>query len=153
MDSYEIAVNQTVVHTVPHDPGGGYRHQAIGGLEHGVTYLISIRARDIHQNYSEAAQLLVTPGSDWTVPTPPDNVRVVLFSDGVVLAWDPSEDNAIVTYWVALNGRRWPALIPVFMLPGLSPDTTYSVKITAVDSSGNTSEPTDFVFTTLRRLG
>lgn len=149
MESYEIAIDQKVIHTVPHDHGGGSGRQVLSGLEEGVTYLMTIRAMDIYQNYSEAAQLLVTPGHDTTIPTSPANVKATLLTDGAVLVWDPSDDNAILIYRVEFEGKNLPVSLPVIMLPMLLPDTTYSVKITAVDPGGNTSEPTDFVFKTL----
>lgn len=103
-----------------------------------------------------AAEAFAAPG-DHKAPTTPRNLRVTgVTAYTVSLAWDPSTDNSgHVRYKIccANVGSQWvegPASSAVYTA-GLEANRPFTLRIWAVDPSGNWSQPSNTVsFTTLR---
>ncbi len=88
--------------------------------------------------------------ADDTPPTPPSNLQITgTTQDSVVMQWDPSSDNVVVSgYRIYLQGQDDPIGFvqkPPYVLRGLSPATSYTLCIRARDFAGNLSDPTPFV--------
>ena len=104
-----------------------------------------------------ATAALAAPSTDRKSPTTPRNLRVTgVTAYTVLLAWDPSTDNSgQVRYKIccANVSSQWvegPASSAVYN-SGLEPNRPFTLRIYAVDPSGNWSQPSNSVsFTTLR---
>jgi len=104
-----------------------------------------------------ATGALAAPSTDRKAPTTPRNLRVTgVTAYTVSLAWDPSTDNSgQVRYKIccANVNSQWvegPAGSAVYN-SGLEPNRPFTLRIYAVDPSGNWSQPSNSVsFTTLR---
>lgn len=117
------------------------------GLTPGTTYSYTVRARDLAGNVSglSSPQSATTPTApDTTAPTTPTGLSASPFSSSKInLSWAASTDNVAVTgYRVYRNGVFVVALgssNTAFQDTGLTPSTSYSYVIDAVDAAGNAS--------------
>jgi uncharacterized protein YjdB len=85
---------------------------------------------------------VTAPPVDGTPPSVPQNLVALAVGPTVVnLNWSPSTDNVGVTgYRVFRNGTQVGApATPTFQDGGVSPNTTYSYTVAAVDAAGNVS--------------
>jgi chitodextrinase len=111
----------------------------------GTTYTYAIRALDAAGNISgQSAQASATtsPALDTTPPTTPTNlVGNAVSPTRIDISWSPSTDNdAVANYRVYRNGVL--AATPTsttYQNTGLSPATTYSYRVDAIDATGNAS--------------
>jgi acid phosphatase type 7 len=96
---------------------------------------------------AHAPQLVIETGtssSDIAAPSVPTNVRATAASSTqVALAWSASTDNVAVTaYEIRRNGSPVATVGGTsFSDAGLSPGTSYSYTVTALDAAGNRSAP------------
>jgi chitodextrinase len=92
---------------------------------------------------------------DRTPPTTPTNLRVTSLSQkSITLAWDPSTDKSgSVTYRINKDGQGFtvPQGQTTYTIDWLSPGTTYSFYVTAVDSALNESAKSNTVTVTTPR--
>ncbi|MBE7173436.1 MAG: T9SS type A sorting domain-containing protein [Williamsia sp.] len=93
-------------------------------------------------------QATLQPGSDVSAPTAPTNLKVVLSGQtSLQVIWDKATDNVGATqYDVYVNGvKKASPAINKAILNGLTPNTTYWIKIKALDQAGNSSSFSDSV--------
>jgi chitodextrinase len=116
------------------------------GLTAGATYNYRVSAFDAVPNHSAwtAAVAVTTPTpADTTPPSTPTGLTAsAITSASFTLSWDPATDNVgVVSSRVYQNGTL---IIPADTtrsptISGLSPSTTYSFTVAAVDAAGNAS--------------
>ncbi len=113
------------------------------------------------RNTSTYSTLTPTPGEenvadvveDTEPPTVPTNIVAEnITSSGAQLSWDAATDNVGVTEYQVFDGTTLLGTTTntTFQLTGLTPETTYTITVVALDAAGNVSEATSTVmFTTL----
>ena len=111
----------------------------------GTTYTYTVRALDAAGNisgHSAQASATTSPAADTTPPTTPTNVVANPVSPSRIdVSWSPSTDNdAVANYRVYRNGVLAATLTSTtYQNTGLSPATTYSYRVEAIDATGNVS--------------
>src|SRR4051812_16181129 len=114
-------------------------------LTAGTTYAYTVQAFDAAGNASaQSAQASATTAAaaDTTPPTIPANlVGNAVSPTQINLSWSASTDNvAVASYRVYRNGAVVATLVTTtYQNTGLSPATTYSYRVDAVDATGNAS--------------
>ncbi len=81
--------------------------------------------------------------TDTEAPTIPQNIQAMnILSDSYNISWTASADNlGVLGYKVFKNDELiGTTAIPKFAIGGLSPETTYTMKVQAFDSEGNKSD-------------
>jgi chitodextrinase len=113
------------------------------GLALGTSYTYSVTAYDEHGNSSpSSAPVVVATLGDSLPPSAPSNLTgSALSSTQITLSWAAATDNVAVTgYEISRNGSLiGTSAAPSFTDSGLSPSTTYSYRVVAVDGSSNES--------------
>lgn len=121
------------------------------GATYAGTHVLYARAFDAAGNYSTMSVTTVSVGNgspaDTTAPTVPTNLTATAISATQVnLSWAASTDNALAGYYVYRNNTR------VATITGTSwsdssvvASTTYSYYVSAYDTSGNVSSPSNTV--------
>lgn len=112
-----------------------------------TTYAYTVRALDAAQNISgpsaaASATTLSTP--DMTPPTAPTLLSAVGVTHSQVnLGWQASTDNDLLANYRVYRGGALIIVLPststTYQDTGLSPSTTYSYNVDAVDAAGNVS--------------
>lgn len=116
----------------------------IANLNPETNYSIKITALDLNNNESIGVTQTIKTGSlvDLIAPNPPTGVTFESASNGGILSWKRNTETDIRGYNIYIDGIKDNA-VPVtsisYSVIGLDPDTTYSIKVTAVDTSGNES--------------
>ena len=111
----------------------------------GTTYVYTVRALDAAGNvsgHSAQASATTSPGADTTPPTTPTILVANAVSPTQInLSWSASTDNDVVAnYRVYRNGVLAATLTSTaYQNTGLSPATTYSYRVDAIDATGNVS--------------
>jgi chitodextrinase len=111
----------------------------------GTTYTYTVRALDAAGNVSgqsAAASATTSAGIDTTPPTTPTGLTANAVSPTQInLSWSPSTDNdAVANYRLYRNGVLAATLTSTtYQNTGLSPATTYSYRVDAIDPTGNVS--------------
>jgi chitodextrinase len=117
--------------------------RSVVGLAPATRYAMTVRAGDAAGNWSEQSEVLsVTTALDTNKPSVPGELTVSSVSPvGFTLSWTPSTDNVGVTgYEVFRAGvSQGVATSPAFTFAGLTPATTYAVRVRARDAAGNWS--------------
>jgi chitodextrinase len=135
--SYRVYRNGTLVATIAEtqwtDPG-------VAG---GTTYTYSVRAIDAAGNLGDAAS--ATVAVDFTPPSAPASLTAV-WAGGpsrVELSWPAaSDDLGVVAYEVSRDGTALGTTpTTAFTDSAVSPATTYSYAVVAIDAGGNRSDP------------
>lgn len=87
---------------------------------------------------------------DTQVPTTPTELTAKSGSSNLSLSWTASRDNYSVKEYEVYNGNTLVAttIFPNYTLSGLTPLTTYSIKVRARDHAGNLSEFASGTFST-----
>ena len=115
------------------------------GLAPLTRYAMTVRAGDAAGNWSEQSEMLsVTTAPDTSKPTVPGGLTVSSLGPvGFTLSWTPATDNVGVTgYEVFRAGvSLGVTTLPAFTFAGLTPATTYAVRVRARDAAGNWSGP------------
>ena len=121
-------------------------------LSPNTTYTYRVQAVDPSRNYSGFSNTLShTTPPDTTPPTVPVLSLTLVAPARAGVTWTPSTDNSgfWVTYRVTVDGVVRPGdMNGGRTLLDLTPQTTYTVVVTARDLSGNTSASAPLVFTT-----
>lgn len=132
----------------------------LSGLKPQTAYKISVSAVDVAGNESEKSSEITVTTQERVVdnepPTIPANVRAEnITSASATIKWNPSIDNITVSGYQIQYADQTGLQSTVdsvntsVTLSGLKPETTYSVKVLAVDSSDNKSAYSETVnFTT-----
>lgn len=162
IDHYEVSLDGNVVATKPATASNRY-WSTTTGLEAGTDYVADVVAVDEAGNRSTPATLTVattgTPPAEGDVesPTSPGNV-VQSRSENtkIVIRWDASSDNVEVQkYEISRDGsvvgtkNAGAASSYWFTDPNLTPATSYTYDVVAIDTSGNRSTPATVVAGTL----
>lgn len=117
----------------------------IEGLDSGTSYEIFVKAFDKAGNYSlnSATISVTTKIPDTEPPTIPENLVLTgSWYNMLEFNWTPSSDNdELAGYLIYLNG----VIAGIsedhnFALPGLAPDSLYTIRVIAKDASGHLSE-------------
>jgi len=122
----------------------------LDGLSADTPYSIYVQAYDTSNNLSEASNtinvLTASVPTDTTPPTVPENVRLIMMTQTTAsLAWDPSTDESGVKNYIVSWSAPGSAAQTVTVnslsttITGLSPNTTYTFSVVAVDNVGNQS--------------
>jgi chitodextrinase len=116
------------------------------GLTPSTTYSYTVVAVDTMGNESapSAACSVTTQGSDTQAPsTPTIQSATPLSATQIVLRWTASSDNkGVAGYYIYRDGTKVGAAAgTAWMNSALTPATTYSYTVVAVDAAGNTSAP------------
>jgi chitodextrinase len=117
------------------------------GLVAPVTYVYTVRAMDAAGNVSglsTAASATTQSALDTTPPSTPTGLAGTAVSASQInLSWTASTDNdAVANYRVYRNGAFLIILATTtYQDTGVSPSTTYSYNVDAVDATGNVSSP------------
>ena len=116
-----------------------------------TSYRFFVQAVSAFGEYSDWGYVTART-KDLTPPTPPTNLHVTetgMYK--IVLAWDAGTDNvAVDRYAVYVNDKKYsrPKTTSV-SVTGLDPETTYTIEIETLDTSGNASERVSIQATTL----
>jgi len=118
------------------------------GLTPATAYSVTVRAKDAAGNVSVASDpvLFTTaappPPPDTTPPTAPGAPTVgTLTATSAALSWAPSTDNiGVAAYQVTGGPSVVTSTTPGVTLTGLSPSTSYTVTVKALDAAGNVSD-------------
>jgi chitodextrinase len=127
------------------------------GLTASTTYTYRVQALDAAGNVSPqstAASATTQATPDTTAPTTPTGVTAVAISGTKIdVSWIASTDNVAVTgYRVYRNGVLLTTLgsVTTVLDTGLTPNTTYTYTVDAIDAAGNaSSKSTSAAATTL----
>ncbi|WP_028594939.1 lytic polysaccharide monooxygenase [Paenibacillus assamensis] len=120
------------------------------GLTANTTYNITIKAIDAAGNVSGASntatfKTLAASGPDTQAPTAPSSLHVMgaIGSTTIPLMWDASTDNIGVTGYQIFRGTTLITTVPgtaiEYLVTGLTPNTSYSFTVKAIDAAGNVS--------------
>ncbi|HZT53485.1 MAG TPA: fibronectin type III domain-containing protein, partial [Gaiellaceae bacterium] len=118
----------------------------------GVRYTYRVAARDLAGNTTSAT--VTTAGTaDTTPPSTPSNPAVSASGwTTASLAWGASTDNVRLLYYQVFRDGSPVAQVPAgttsYVDTELSPGTTYTYRVAAVDASGNASAPSSPVTVT-----
>jgi YVTN family beta-propeller protein len=120
-----------------------------GTLSSGIEYSYEVTAFDAEDNEGPAAGpvLVTTPTPDVTSPNEPGAVTATAVSASLVsIGWtEATDDVAVVEYKVYRDGAEiasLPAAARSYDDTSVSPETTYLYEVTALDFTGNESDPT-----------
>ncbi|MCB4809224.1 fibronectin type III domain-containing protein [Tamlana sp. 62-3] len=149
---YDIYVNDSLFTSV-----GAVTSYTLTDLSPETNYTVYIRAFDVAGNTSNpsVSEIFSTlTAVDTEAPTTPLNlVASSITETSATLSWTASTDNIGVTgYEIYINDTLFTSVGAVsnYTLTGLSPETDYTVFISAFDASSNTSNASDSeIFSTL----
>lgn len=141
LKDYRVYQGSTLIETVT-----GLSH-AVTGLAEGTSYTFTIRARDNANN--EASGTSVTVMTEEEAPadiTPPADATGLTATPGetsAALSWTASVSSDVAGYNVyngatKLNGSL--ITVTAYTASGLTAETEYTFRVTAVDGSGNESD-------------
>lgn len=151
--SYKIYLNGTVAFTATSTS------YSLKNLSEGTTYSIYVTALDAAGNESQPSNIVsvktlgdTAPAPDTTPPTVPLNLQVSNVSSvSADLTWNASTDNVgVIKYEIYLvNTKKGETISTATSLSLLTPSTTYTAYVIAVDAAGNKSGSSNVVsFTT-----
>ena len=109
----------------------------------GSTYVMTVKATDNDEAVSQASEAKSVTIPDLTAPSVPQNLKAHnIKPDSFGLSWDASNDNiGIDFYEVYLDDVLYESTDETSLLiEGVQENTTYKVKVKAVDLFGNESE-------------
>lgn len=121
------------------------------GLTPSTSYTLRVRARDAAGNVSTPAisvtQSTSAPSGDATPPTLTGSIVIGTVTDvSIQMSWPAGADNVAVTsYEVSSNsGGSWAdtgSAATSYNFTGLTPSTSYGLRVRAKDAAGNVSTP------------
>lgn len=124
------------------------------GLAPATAYTVKVVVRDPAGNEAppttaDFTTKSATPGPDAQAPETPADLGVVAGSTALTVRWAPAADDVEVDHYEVTVGDDTLAVpTPSGAVEGLSPDTTYPVRVSAVDAAGNVSAPAQLTVTT-----
>jgi Fibronectin type III domain len=107
-----------------------------------TTYQYKFVTVDNFGNRSQGLVYSVTTMADTTPPATPTNVNARHGNASAYVSWDPVKDKDLAGYNIYLNGQKVNSSLILssnYTFTGLNNGTTYTVKVSAVDTSGNDS--------------
>ena len=129
----------------------------IAGLAPHTGYTLTVTAKDStgNQSAASAALIVTTKPNDTLAPTVPANLAATnITNSSFTLHWNPSGDNVGVTgYDVYSNGVKVNTANNVdtfYNFTALTPHTTYTLTVSANDSTGNQSVQSTALIVTTR---
>jgi hypothetical protein len=151
---YRIYQDGTYLYTV-NKPSTSY---TVTGLINGTTYSFQISSFDGATPFNESEKSVIVsvtpevpnvPPPDTTPPGPPTNLTGIGGNGSMQLSWTGVTAPDLDGYNVYVNGikRGGPMIATSFSLNGLTNGQTYSVRVTAVDKTGNESPPVELDIT------
>ncbi|MFB7631401.1 fibronectin type III domain-containing protein [Streptomyces sp. NPDC056149] len=154
VDKYEVFQDGKLAKTV----GNGMTMTNVENLKPATTHRFKVRAVDVAGNrsgFSREVSLTThpAPGDDTQKPTMPKKLAgEAIGPNQVSLRWLAATDDVAVTgYRIYRNGAKAQeagSTATSAVLGGLSPNTVYRFKVTALDGSGKESDPTDEITVT-----
>jgi beta-glucanase (GH16 family) len=80
--------------------------------------------------------------ADNQAPPAPTSLAATPSSSAVSLTWEPSMDNYAIKQYEIYNGNQLvgTTIYPSYLVTGLTPETSYTLKVRAVDFSNNSSD-------------
>ncbi|KPV40174.1 hypothetical protein AN478_08555 [Thiohalorhabdus denitrificans] len=126
-------------------PGGTQRHELSGLVRDRTYYLAVVAVDELGSRNPEVTPVDVTT-ADTQAPGDPTDLEAEVDSDRIAFSWSPSPDEPgdLDHYRVYFDGDTDGVSVPAgttsYAATGLSPATSYPVRITAMDGSGNESE-------------
>ena len=136
---YDVYINGTKKYSTVTDS------VTVNNLKADSSFSIAVRAFDSSGNASAlSVPITVKAGSnkDTTAPSVPLNLKVVTATTSMArLSWDNSTDNTAVSgYDVFINGtKKYSTVTDSVTVNNLKADSSFSVAVRALDSSGNAS--------------
>ncbi len=118
----------------------------ITGLLVAHTYAMTVKAKDLAGNISNASVVLNVTTPDTESPTAPSGLKSSnLTQSGFTLTWQASVDNVgVIGYNIYLSGTLVKSVTGTTAnLTNLDASTTYAITVRAKDAAGNLSDPTD----------
>ncbi|PYR28967.1 MAG: hypothetical protein DMF98_01310, partial [Acidobacteria bacterium] len=139
--SYQVYLNDAMI---ANTPATSFQHT---GLTAGTTYNYRVSAADAVPNYSAwtvpPVSVATPAAADTTAPSTPTGLLASAVSSSQInLSWAASTDNVGVTgYRVYRAGTLLATLgvVTTYQNTGLTPSTTYSYTVQALDAAGNAS--------------
>ncbi len=124
------------------------RDYTLSQLLPSTTYQISVSAFDAASNESAKSTSITetTLDADVEPPTVPQGLAITgVTGSSIFLSWEPSLDNVSVEgYNIYLNGSRIGSSVSSdFAISGLSPNTDYTITVSAYDVVPNESAPSE----------
>lgn len=154
VSGYKIYNGSTLASSV----SGSSLNYTVTGLSANTSYTFTVKATDAAGNLSPASNAVTAatsaPVADTQAPTVPGNLRVkgAPSSASITLAWDAATDNVGVTGYKVYQGTTLSATVSGSLtehtVTGLSPSTSYTFTIRAVDAAGNESAASNTVTAT-----
>lgn len=142
---YKIYRGSTLAATV----SGTTTSYTVTGLAASTGYSFTVKAVDAAGNESAASNSVsvtttAPPANDTTAPTAPGGLHVMsATASSIELMWNASTDNVGVTGYKIYRGTSLVTTVAgtatSYTVTGLSPSTTYSFTVYAVDAAGNQS--------------
>jgi len=132
---------------------------SISGLTAGTTYSFTVNAFDAAGNtsaLSNSVSVTTLSGADTQAPTAPTNLSASNIAEtSATLSWNASTDNTGVTgYNVIMDGSNLGTVTGTSAnITNLTPNTTYSFTVNAVDAAGNVSAVSNSVSVTTAGAG
>lgn len=132
------------------DSGSTATTYTFTGLTPSTSYTLRVRARDAAGNVSTPAISVTqstSAGSDTTPPTLTGSITIGTVTDvSIQMSWPAGADNVAVTsYEVSSNGGgSWTdtgSTSTTYTFTGLTPSTSYGLRVRAKDAAGNVSTP------------
>ena len=117
-------------------------------LDNNFNYYYVIRAVNATGASGLSKEISLQPTGDVVAPTVPGNLRAAFTSRTYInLEWDSSSDNIGVTaYDVYVNNvLKYTAVVPKITVDSLTPNTSYTFKVTARDQTGNVSAASNVI--------
>lgn len=109
---------------------------------------------NLPSSWSNATEISgIVDNKDIHSPSIPENIQVIGLTENTIsIKWNAALDNVNVTgYRIFVNDELIEATASTnYELTGLSPDTEYTIKITAIDAAGNESNQSDPVKVTTK---
>ena len=119
----------------------------ITGATIGDIYAMTVKATDKNDAVSAVSEPLNVVIPDLTAPSVPQNLKAEnITPDSFTFSWDASDDNIGVDFYIVyLDGAIYAESVEgtSILIDKLSENTTYKVKVRAVDLFGNESEFSD----------
>ncbi|MFH5781819.1 fibronectin type III domain-containing protein [Heyndrickxia oleronia] len=125
----------------------------IENLEPETEYSFKFTTVDMFGNESNGVVKSFTTLTDidTTPPSAPTGVKIDSRSNGLIVTYKRNTEKDLAGYNIYVDSSKHnasPVTSTSYTVPGLDTDSSYSIYVTAVDKSGNESEPSEMVIGT-----
>ncbi|WP_211748211.1 fibronectin type III domain-containing protein [Paenibacillus sp. Marseille-Q4541] len=148
---YKVYVNDGNSDKITYVNGTGTTFLMVQDLMAGTSYTVTVTAIDKSGNESAKSDSVSIDITDQTLPTAPMNLKASDVKDTTaMITWDASTSNVDITgYEVYLNNSLLDTInSKSYNLSGLTANTSYTIKVRAVNSNGIKSGFSSIVVTT-----